>query len=713
MPAPVTRTPLRGVALACATALSLIVTADARAATLHVAPSGSDTAAGSEHAPLATIGRAAALARRGDVVRVRAGRYAETVTLTKAVDGVVFRGLAGARIDGEQQRDFGFTSGTARLSDVTIEGFEIFNQGEAAISLRGSRLIVAGNDIHDVGADGRMHAYGVHLGYGTGPVIRENRIESIGPGGQATGVMLSTVQDAVVSRNEIRLVRKEGIRDSWGLRNELRDNAVSLCWTAIAFNTSTGSVATGNYLHDNVQGFNPKHVSEPRVIEYWGLTEPVVSRFNRNTVFRSSDSSVALAINTPIADHLEVRENVLSGAGGAIVADAPSARGDHVTLDANVYSGLGGRPTWLYHVGYDFGRNGLSALADLRSGLGWEAEGRWEEAVSPRTSGATPTAATLARPGAGAAAPVAETKAWTPLAMRPVASTSPDTWSTRHFLDKTADGVHHTYWTTETNRDEWVTYDFGRRERFDHLVLDVYSHDDNRNVRGYRFEVSDDQKTWRTILEGENPDAYGSSYKYELPAPADGRYLRFTLVDTFCADQAARSGCGAEFVLADLQAGRLEPVTPPSPPSAPPPSAPAPAPSAPAPAPSTPAPAPSASPSATSTVAAPTMMPAVAPIVPESGAPAPSPNLRVATRGVRRGRSVRLTVECAAQRCEGAVVLRSRGTKGRRAFAVAAGSHTVTVRMSRRPGRRLRAVVTATADGQVVRVVVARLRLGR
>ncbi|HMC71597.1 MAG TPA: hypothetical protein VKJ07_20735, partial [Mycobacteriales bacterium] len=41
------------------------------------------------------------------------------------------------------------------------------------------------------------------------------------------------------------------------------------------------------------------------------------------------------------------------------------------------------------------------------------------------------------------------------------------------------------------------------------------------------------------------------------PRTVTARYLRFTLVDTFCASYAPRTGCGSYFVLSDLRAGLL------------------------------------------------------------------------------------------------------------------------------------------------------------
>ena len=67
--------------------------------------------------------------------------------------------------------------------------------------------------------------------------------------------------------------------------------------------------------------------------------------------------------------------------------------------------------------------------------------------------------------------------------------------------------------------------------------------------------VSDDRASWRTISSGVNEDTSGASRFYELPEPVTARYLRFTMVDTFCEVYFPRLGCGRNFVLSDLKAG--------------------------------------------------------------------------------------------------------------------------------------------------------------
>src|SRR3954452_20596638 len=122
--------------------------ASASAATVHVDPAGSDAATGTADAPLQTIGRAVALAARGDTVLVAPGRYPEYVYLN-GKSGITFRGevVDGARavIDGEGRYAYGFN---VNGNDVAIQNFEITGQTDAGVYSQGVNGTIAGNVIH-------------------------------------------------------------------------------------------------------------------------------------------------------------------------------------------------------------------------------------------------------------------------------------------------------------------------------------------------------------------------------------------------------------------------------------------------------------------------------------------------------------------------------------------------------------------------------------
>ena len=68
--------------------LVLLAPLSVRAANYYVGPSGSDSAAGTEAAPFATVGRGQTAASAGDTVFIRGGTY--TIASTTATIGVAF-----------------------------------------------------------------------------------------------------------------------------------------------------------------------------------------------------------------------------------------------------------------------------------------------------------------------------------------------------------------------------------------------------------------------------------------------------------------------------------------------------------------------------------------------------------------------------------------------------------------------------------------------
>ena len=237
-----------------------------------------------------------------------------------------------------------------------------------------------------------------------------------GRAASAKGILLTNTRDTEVSDNEIQSVRKEGVRDYYGLDNVIKDNRISLCTTGIEFGSAVGATAVNNYLHDNVNGFFPKHTSERPALAYWGLAEPRWTRIWHNTVYRSTNAAVAIAINAPAADYLDVRNNVFSGAGSTFIADAPWARGSHIVVDGNAYSSRGGRPVFavphrlrlhprrLRRPGGAAGRARLggSTAAGMRTPRPTPRRRRRRARPSPASTAPscpTPTAARWERPG--------------------------------------------------------------------------------------------------------------------------------------------------------------------------------------------------------------------------------------------------------------------------------------------------------------------------
>ena len=515
-----------GRVLAVVAAVFAVAPSGAPAATYTVSPSGDDASVGSVAAPFRTITRAAQVARAGDVVQVTPGVYAETVPLSSANSGAIFRGVGRTRpvIEGGNVRTRGFYNNGA--SGIAIENFEITGQTTAGIFTAGSNNLISRNVIHHVGSPRVRESQGVRVNRGTGNRVAGNVIHHIGPGAGSIGIHLLESRDGIVEDNTTYLIRKEGMRDWKGLDNTLRRNRSFLNWAGISLGTSTGSTVVDNVAYENTIGIVAKHLSYSRVLDYWGMSVGKWSTVAHNSVFRSTDASMWIAQSGDPLDYLDVRENAFSGAGTAFLRDAPSLRGPHIRVESNSYSNTGGTPRYVYKAGYSSDPGVL--LWDLvRSSIGWELT------APPADAGAR---------GVGLAQP-----SWTPYRMKPVDSSSKGTYYTRTHLNKASDNIQSTYWLTAGNKDEQVSFDFGRQRRFDHLQLTIYSHLDPRNPRTVRFEVWDGS-AWKVVHEATNPDTEGSAYYYELEEPVTARFLKMTLVETFGGDH---------FVVSDLEAGLL------------------------------------------------------------------------------------------------------------------------------------------------------------
>lgn len=626
-----------------------------------MSPAGSDSATGTSAAPVKSVSRAAALATRGDVVEVQPGRYSETVELSLRQNGVTFRGVGESRavIDGGRTRAFGFHNVGA--DDLTIQGFELTGQVQAGIYTKGNRALVSGNLVHHVGAQTEIHSNGIRIVQGRGNRVMDNTIHHIGPGSESMGIWLLQTRDAMVRGNSSYLVRKEGVRDWEGLDNTIVDNRLFLNWVGVSLNTSTGSTVTNNYVYDNVEGINVKHASYQNVLDYWSLAQGRWSRVLHNTVYRSTEASLWIGQSDQPLNYLDVRDNLFSAAGYAFVRDRPDLRGPDVTVDSNAYTDADQKPRYLYKAGWS-SEPGLSSWADVRQQTSWEAAGGPSTLMlrDPAGGDLSLTQTATSAPGAQMASSgiPAAPAIWTPYRMVAVASSSPGTWWTSKHLQDSADNNQGSYWLTATPANEYAVYDFGRERTFNHLVLTIFTHNDKRNPRGYRFEVSDDREHWHTVKEGTNPNSAGSAYPYELSEPATGRYLRFTMVDTFCDSYAPRQGCGPYFVLSDLKAGLLSQHTVVQP---------------------TPDPVPER--------ATPARLPARGPAAPRTDARPLEPRLAVVGRGVlTRHRRLRLTLSAVGGRGVAVVTVQApgRGRKGGRAAAPILGRATVALR----PGAR-------------------------
>ena len=143
---------------------------------------------------------------------------------------------------------------TIEGSGVTFRGFVVRNSGRqvteeaAGIKLTGDRHVVEDNDVHDV-------YFGIHLGSGSGQVIRANRIA---PGERhgarpGHGVSVWHARDTKILQNQVTAAR-DGIYLSFTENVEATGNTVTGCRYGMHSMYSQNAVFAGNTLSANLLG---------------------------------------------------------------------------------------------------------------------------------------------------------------------------------------------------------------------------------------------------------------------------------------------------------------------------------------------------------------------------------------------------------------------------------------------------------------------------
>jgi F5/8 type C domain/Right handed beta helix region len=520
--------------------------------------------------PWCTISAAVAQAPPGSVIRVAPGTYRETVTLTPRDDGVTLMGVGTSRpvIEGDWTRSAGIQLVNG-VHDVTITGFEVrdlvaSSQGRAVgfLSLDTHNDRIENNVVHAVHGSG-LWSYGIMLGTNADPglvhsvTVSGNRIYDIGPGGESMGIWLLMTTNMLIRDNEIYLVRKEGIRDWYGLANSFIGNRLYLNWTGIALESAVGDYVADNVAYANVWGYDPKHVSEASALTMWGLRTGLWSRFWHNTSYGNTHADIALGMDPPNEDYIDVRDNVFATPGDVHLHDFPSIRGSHIILDGNAYSGSAP----FYYTDWNVPhRVEYKTLATLRSALGWEVHGQvgapqfrdptdgdFSFDVSGMRPGVSLPDALGAQLGAANVAPASNS--WTRYPTRVIASTPVAPYSD---LSAAGDGRDDSYWwSSNYNTNASVTFDLRAPKQMNTFVLDMFGHLDPRNPRGYSIQVSNGNRNYWTVSAGVNPDSEGSSYKYTLSSPVTARYVRLNLLTSFG---------GSTLIFSDFGIGLLAPT---------------------------------------------------------------------------------------------------------------------------------------------------------
>lgn len=248
-------------------AIALLIPATARADVFHVAPGGSDDAAGSAQAPWATLQHAADQVGPGDEVVVAPGHYSGFRVNTSGTmqSPIVFRASAG----GVVIDDDGPTGDGVRLqnvSHITIEGFDIVGVSGRGIAHRGatptspvSGLVIRNNLVDNVGEEGMYmsevsnsllegnvikdaggtHTHGLYLANAGSDdtTIRGNIISgagvagihfngdlSVGGDGIISGLV---VEDNIIHHNGQNGLNIDGVQDSLFRNNLIYGNALN------------------------------------------------------------------------------------------------------------------------------------------------------------------------------------------------------------------------------------------------------------------------------------------------------------------------------------------------------------------------------------------------------------------------------------------------------------------------------------------------------
>jgi parallel beta-helix repeat protein len=299
--------------LAAAAILWVTSTATAAAAplrTFYVDPAGNDAAAGSISSPWRTLQKAADTVRAGDLVIVRAGRYAGLYLTTSgtATDPITFRGEPGAIVDTQNPRT---TDGInlEGASYVVIENFTVTGVPRAGIravlnhhvTIRGNTgdlngrwgiltgfsddLLIESNTMSRSQAE-----HGIYVSNsGDRPVIRRNRVWGNNANGIHMNGDLSQGGDGVISGALV-----EG--------NVIHDNGVA-GGSGINCDGVQSSVIRNNLLYNN-------HASGISLYQIDGGQPARNNQILNNTIVMASDARWAINIQNASTGNV-VRNNIL------------------------------------------------------------------------------------------------------------------------------------------------------------------------------------------------------------------------------------------------------------------------------------------------------------------------------------------------------------------------------------------------------------------
>ena len=369
-------------------ALALFLTSPAAAATLHVAPAGSDANPGTLAAPLATPAKALSLAGPGDTILLRSGTYsiAKSLTITQA-------GLSLRSYPGEWARIVAGTTDLTNLtsvvvvyaSRVTLEGLELQGASYYGVKLDDkngplSGITIRGVYIHHTGRDG------IKAQSADGVVIESCEIASTGvrDASNAEGIDVMGSIGATVRGNYLHDIATTGIFVKAGTRQAVVEgNRVERTGHAgiLLGSESAAEYMRNGALHEAIDSVARNNIVVDTALAGLGSIAGDNVRFEHNTVINAARTGQAVFRAAANEYNTAPRGIVLKN--NVMVLAASSSR---PMIHLNNYAGTiaSDSNTWFSANGtYGFWRDSTSgpnnywtSLAQWRSGMNADARSR-------------------------------------------------------------------------------------------------------------------------------------------------------------------------------------------------------------------------------------------------------------------------------------------------------------------------------------------------
>jgi hypothetical protein len=328
-------------------AIALVLSTRAFAATLYVSPAGNDMSPGTLAAPLATPGRALALAAAGDTVMLRSGTYSITRSLTITQPGLTFRSYPGewARIVAGTTDLTNLTSvvvvyaSRVLVADLELQGASYYGiklddrEGpQSGIVIRGVKIHHTGRDgIKTQNADGVLidlceiastgvrdasNAEGIDVMGSRGAIVRRNHVHDIA----TTGIFVKAgTRQAVVESNRVERTGHAGILlGSESAAEDMRDGALYEASDSVARNnivSDTAMAGLGSIAGDNVRFENNTVINAARSSQ--AVFRAAANEYHtapRNIVLKNNVLVLAPASSRPLIH--------LNNYAGTIVSDS-------------------------------------------------------------------------------------------------------------------------------------------------------------------------------------------------------------------------------------------------------------------------------------------------------------------------------------------------------------------------------------------------------